>query len=231
MKHYIQPDWPAPVHIKAYTTLRGAWGEGDYKSTTLRAALVPLLQLPSDPIWLDQIHTNIAVEAKPEFLNHQADASYTTMPNRVCVINTADCLPIFITNQQGTEIAAIHAGWRSLASGIIENTLNALSSPHQELMVWLGPAIGPHKFEVGIDVYEAFTRVHPEAAQAFTPHLNDKWFANLYMLAKMRLQQMKITEIYGGNYCTYTQADLFHSYRRDKAHACGRMANVIWIAE
>lgn len=229
MKNYIEPNWPAPKQVKAYTTLRHAWGMGDYQSPALREALIPLLSLPSTPIWLNQIHTNVAITATPNAINQPADASFTTTPNCVCVINTADCLPIFITNKAGTEVAAIHAGWRGLANGIIENTINALNSPREELLAWLGPAIGPQKFEVGMDVYEAFTQIHPDAAQAFTPHLENKWLANLYMLATMRLNQLHVTDIYGGQYCTYTQDDLFHSYRRDKPPHCGRMANVIWI--
>lgn len=231
MKKYLQPDWPAPANIKAYTTLRHAWGEGDYKSAALRTALTPLLNLPNDPIWLDQVHANRVVAAEPNNLNQQADACYTKEPNQVCVIVTADCLPILITNQQGSEIAAIHAGWRSLASGIIENTIEALRSNPEELLVWLGPAIGPEKFEVGVDVYEAFTHSNAEASAAFIPHTKDKWLANLYTLAKLRLDQYKIKRVYGGNFCTYTQSDLFHSYRRDKPPLCGRMANVIWITQ
>lgn len=217
---FIQPNWPAPPQIRAYTTLRTATPHpvGD-------------LPLPSDPIWLDQhTHSATVVEATQENKKAIADASFTTQTNQVCAVLTADCLPILICNQQGTHIAAIHAGWRGLANDIIENTLIALKQPPQDLLVWLGPAIGAQKFEVGKDVYDAFVSKHPESIHAFKPHTDDKWLADLYQLAKIRLHKQRINAIYGGEYCTYTQADLFYSYRRDKAHS-GRLASLIWIGD
>jgi YfiH family protein len=228
--HFIQPDWPAPARIKAYTTLRTAWGNPDrpYKSPDSTSQLISLLTLPNEPLWLTQTHSAIAVEALPNNINANADACYTKHKQHICTILTADCLPLLVCNQQGTAVAAIHAGWRGLANGVIEAALHALNEPARDLLVWLGPAIGPHKFEVGQDVYTAFTSHHSESASAFTPCTTDKWLADLYALATMRLGLLGITNIYGGQHCTYTEKDKFFSYRRDGSQT-GRMASVIWI--
>lgn len=242
--NYIKPDWPTPAHIKAYTTVKTSWGgrqpyhdinKGNYTAqhpayVSESKSLTELLGLPDDPIWITQTHSSIAIEAKPENKENTADASYTTEPNRVCVVMTADCLPILMTNRAGNCVAAIHAGWRGLAAGIIETTLTAIKLPPEEILIWLGPAIGPTKFEVGIDVYEAFIHQHPQSEQAFLPHREGKWLANLYDLARLRLQSLGINQIYGGNFCTFSQEELFFSYRRDKGHT-GRMASLIWIEE
>ena len=226
----LQPDWPAPKHIKAYTTLRTHWGAADTepKSTASEHTLTALLQLPTNPIWLTQTHSATVVEATQANINANADASFTTNVNHVCVVLTADCLPILICNKQGTHVAAIHAGWRGLANGIIETTLQQLPVPTEDLLVWLGPAIGPTKFEVGKDVYDTFTNQHTEATAAFKPLADDKWLANLYALATIRLRLHGIFQIYGGDHCTHTQENLFFSYRRDQGKT-GRMASVIWI--
>lgn len=239
---YLRPDWPAPKQIKAYTTVRSGWGgrqahhdenSGNYTKNSQNYVsesqrLISLLQLPDEPIWLHQRHTTTVVEALPENREKNADAAFSTTPRQVCVVLTADCLPILICNQQGTHVAAIHAGWRGLAGGIIESTINALRQPGDELMAWLGPAIGPNKFEVGKDVFDAFTSNHAESETAFTPHTEGKWLANLYELAKIRLRLTGVSQISGGDYCTYTQDDLFFSYRRDKGKT-GRIASLIWI--
>lgn len=229
--NYLTPNWPAPSHIKAFTTVKTTWGaqQEEAKSIASEQRLISLLHLPSQPIWLTQTHTNIAIEATVNNKEANADASFTSQANHVCVVLTADCLPLLICNKQGTEVAAIHAGWRGLANGVIEATLNSLSSKADELLVWLGPAIGPQKFEVGQEVYAAFTERHPEAASAFTPLNHGKWLANLYALATMRLQLQGVSQIYGGDFCTHTQTDLFYSYRRDQGKT-GRMASLIWIA-
>lgn len=222
---FIQPEWPAPSPIKAYTTLRNGWGG---RQPQHEIDLENLFQLPNEPIWLTQTHSTITIEAIPENKEKIADASFAKQPNCVCVVLTADCLPLLICNKQGSHVAAIHAGWRGLSNGIIEATLSALNQPMDNLLVWLGPAIGPQKFEVGKDVYDAFVMKHPESESAFTPHTEGKWLANLYELAKIRLKQQGISQIYGGDFCTYTQDDLFFSYRRDKGKT-GRMASLIWI--
>lgn len=221
---YLQPNWPAPKHIKAYTTLRDGWqGRSDGNSP-----LKSLLDLPADPIWITQIHSSIVIEATSENTEQTGDASFTSQAKQVCVVLTADCLPILISNKRGTKVAAIHAGWRGLAAGIIENTVQALSEINDDLLVWLGPAIGPKKFEVGKDVFDAFTSKHLESAAAFLPSSENKWLANLYELARIRLKFLGISAIYGGEYCTHTQDELFFSYRRDQGKT-GRMASLIWI--
>lgn len=228
--NYLTPNWPAPPTIKAYTTLRSSWGAYDIDPRGEQSfqRLQTLFQLPSTPVWLTQIHGTTVIEAKQENSGTEADASFTYQPNHVCVVQTADCLPLLICNKEGTYVAAIHAGWRSLAGGIIEATLKNAPIPLQDLMVWLGPAIGPEKFEVGQDVFDTFTQHEPASAAAFTPTSNGKWIANLYAIARSHLNDSGVTHIYGGDYCTYTQQDLFFSYRRDKGHT-GRMATLIWI--
>lgn len=239
---YIQANWPAPKQIKAYTTVRSGWGgrkayhidnQGNYSSphpeyVAESHRLEELLQLPEEPIWITQTHSTMVIEATRENREKTADASFTTQKHRVCVVLTADCLPILLCNKQATHIAAIHAGWRGLSGGIIEATLNVLKQPAEDILVWFGPAIGPQKFEVGKDVFDAFISQHPGSISAFTPLKEGKWLANLYILASLRLKWLGISEIYGGHYCTYTQDDLFFSYRRDQGKT-GRMASLIWI--
>lgn len=236
---FIIPNWPAPQHIKAYTTTRqGFSGRKPYHDQNRdnisqddaqeSRHLQTLLNLPNEPIWLTQTHSTTVVTADNKNKETNADASYTQEKNQICVVMTADCLPILICNRSGTTIAAIHAGWRGLAGGIIEETIKVLKQAPDELMVWLGPAIGPSKFEVGKDVYDAFVTTDIDAATAFISHKNGKWLANLYTLARQRLSKLDVTQIYGGEYCTYTQDDLFYSYRRENGKT-GRMASVIWI--
>lgn len=225
---FITPDWPAPDNVRAHITLRTSWG-GRMDDTDEH--LVSLLNLPNNPVWFKQVHGDVALEATPSNQEKKADAGFTNKANQVCAILTADCLPVFICNKQGTHVAVAHAGWRGLNLGVIENTVNALHQNPNDLLIWLGPAIGPTQFEVGKDVYEAFTQQHAESASAFIQQSSaEKWLANLYTLAKIRLEHLGIpeTQVFGGNYCTFTQDDLFFSYRREKGHR-GRMASVIWF--
>jgi YfiH family protein len=222
----IQPDWPAPAHIKACTTLRNELT--DKPDQTNRPDLKSILSLPSEPIWLKQTHSNIVVEAKLENTWREADASYSKHLNQVCIVLTADCLPILITNKQGTHIASIHAGWRGLANGVIHSTLQALALPGCDLLAWLGPAIGPEKFEVKQDVYDIFMQLNVKNQAAFRPHSNHTWLANLYELATIQLTQLGVLNLYGGHFCTHTQSNLFYSYRREQ-NKTGRMATLIWM--
>lgn len=207
----IKPDWPAPKNIHAFTTTRLS-GE---------------LQVPHEPIWLTQTHSTIAVEATAENLKKEADASFTTNPLQICAVLTADCLPILLCNQSGTCVAAIHAGWRGLANGIIESTLQAI--PADTFMAWLGPAIGNQHYEIGDEVRDIFLREVPEAYDAFTPSPQKRWMLDLYAIARIRLHNLGINQVYGGDYCTYSDEKLFHSYRRDGKSA-GRMVSLIWIS-
>ncbi len=240
MTKFIHPDWPAPKHILAFSTTRvDGYSKGAYASFNLGLSVDDeknavfknreLLQefLPSQPCWIKQVHGNHVVNASTTLC--EADASYTTEKNTPCIVQTADCLPILICNKKGDEIAAIHGGWRSLASKIIENTVLKLASPRHELLVWLGPAIGPTKFEVGTEVLETFCDINPKLSAAFKKSGDHKFLANLYLIASMQFAELGIDQIYGGNHCTYLEDSLFYSYRRDKI--TGRMASVISIKD
>jgi YfiH family protein len=214
MRSCLSPAWPAPQNVHALTTTR---------QTNLAE-----LSLPHAPILLDQVHGIEVVQAETLQPNTKADAVYTTHKNRVCAVKTADCLPVLISDPQGSCVAAVHAGWRGLAAGIIENTVNHLPVNKEELLVWFGPAIGPTAFEVGEEVREAFMQHSREAANAFRQATQkDKWFADLFLLARQRLNALGVNNIYGGGECTYTNQDKYYSYRRDKD--TGRIFSIIWI--
>lgn len=240
----IIPDWPAPAHVKAHTTTRQgglsteaytslnlAAHVGDDPQTVLanRQLLKQTLNLPNEPCWLTQVHSIEVVSSHTATLDRPADAVYTHQTNQICVVLTADCLPVLFCDQQGTWVAAAHAGWRGLANGILENTVRSAHIPPNEMLAWLGPAIGPEMFEVGDEVRQAFIHVLPEASKAFKPSQNGRWLADLYLLAKQRLQQQGVMNIFGGDFCTYTDEQRFYSYRRDKV--TGRMASLIWLDE
>lgn len=238
----ITPNWNAPAHIKALTTTRaGGFSKAPFNSNNMgmhvgdnaymvaqnRAQLA--LELPQPPLWLDQQHTTDVVNNPPE-QNSQApivaDASYSQLPNTVCCVMTADCLPVLLTDKQGSQVAAVHAGWRGLCDGIIENAIAKFSGNPQDIIAWLGPAIGPLTFEVGDDVLNQFCQYYPSDKDCFKPH-GDRFLANIYQLATNRLNRLGIFDISGGEFCTYQQQDLFFSYRREGQ--TGRMASLIWI--
>jgi YfiH family protein len=187
------------------------------------------MHLPSAPRWLRQIHGNNVVEADNVNNPPQADAAFTSKPDVVCAIMVADCLPILLCDQDGAKVGAAHAGWRGLRGGVIENIVASMSTPPDELMAYLGPAIGPEAFEVGEDVYSAFVDHDPGAITAFKPHTSGKWFADLFQLAHQRLQRAGVDAIYGGTHCTYSEPARFFSHRRDKVS--GRMAALIWRSD
>lgn len=237
----IRPDWPAPENVRALTTTRaGGVSIGPYASFNLgdhvgddpravaenRARLRKEFQLPADPVWLTQVHGNVVVDAAIT-AGVTADASFATQPGVVCAVLTADCLPVLICDRAGTRVGNAHAGWRGLAAGVIESTVTALGEPRGELMVWLGPAIGPAAFEVGAEVRATFVNEDPGAACAFAAGEPDRWFADIYQLARRRLHALGVHAVHGGDLCTFTDAARFYSYRRDGA--CGRMASLIWI--
>lgn len=237
----IVPDWPTPPNVRALQTTRlGGISEGPYASLNLgdhvaddpmrvaanRQRLTPWL--PSEPLWLRQVHGTAVVHAEQAGCLPQADAAVTGATNAVCVVMTADCLPLLICDRSGSKVAAVHAGWRGLQAGVIEAAVTQMKVQPADLMVWLGPAIGPQAFEVGAEVRQAFVSQHAEAERAFVPAGDGKWLANLYLLARQRLETMGIFAIYGGDLCTYTDAQRFFSYRRDGV--TGRMASMIWLA-
>jgi len=237
----IAADWPAPARVRAYATTRiGGVSAAPYAGLNLaghvgddpaavaanRRLLREALRLPAEPLWLEQVHGTAVVEAAQAACECQADASIATRPGTVCVVMTADCLPLLLCDRAGTRVAAVHAGWRGLNAGVIEATVERLGVVPDSLLVWLGPAIGPAAFEVGDEVRSAFVAHDPAAAAAFKPSPGGRWLADLYALARQRLAGCGVTAVYGGGLCTYSDATRFYSYRRDGV--TGRMASLVW---
>jgi polyphenol oxidase len=236
----LHANWPAPKNIRALTTTRHTGlSLGPYASNNLalhvddseehvranRAALRTYLNLPAEPIWLNQTHTNTCVRVEDEILR-DADAAVTSSTTHPLAIMTADCLPIVLCNQEGTEIAAIHAGWRGLLNGIIENTLAKMHSPKNTLMAWTGPVICKNCFEVGQDVPDAFIQRYAFTASSFRPY-HGKSLGNLPKIAELILNKYNVHAVYHANACTLEQENSFYSYRR--APQTGRMATLIWF--
>ncbi len=258
---FIVPKWPAPKHIKALCTTREGGASfppfdgfnlathvGDDLSSVEknRHTLVSQANLPSAPYWLDQQHTNVAIELSKERLNSLniknspppiADASWTMQKGCVSIVMTADCLPLLITNQQGSLVSAIHAGWKGLHKGIVSKTIQSFLAKEggesHALLVWIGPAISQEYFEVGQEVLDAFVQKCPKNAEFFTPPsvLNTKksfkYQADLVGLVRKELNKLGVTNIYGGDLCTYAQSEQFYSYRR--SGKTGRIASFIWM--
>jgi YfiH family protein len=237
--NWIEPDWPAANNVHAAVTLRtGGLSQGTFASLNPalhvndtpetvqknRLAIVQMLNLPAAPVWLEQVHGQRVIKADPVTQVQQADASYTEQANTVCAVLTADCLPLLLSSTDGSKIAAIHAGWRGLLAGVISNTVKVLKTT--DIIVWLGPAIGPDCFEVGSSVKNAFTDKSKNFSRAFNQINEDKYLANIYQLATIELAMSGITQVYGGNFCTVTEKERFYSYRRDGE--TGRIATLIW---
>jgi hypothetical protein len=189
-----------------------------------RRRLKETLSLPTEPLWLQQVHGTEVLGVDGDC----GDARIVSEPGQVAVVMTADCLPVLFCDRYGREVAAAHAGWRGLVSGILEQTLARMSADNKEILAWMGPAIGPQAFEVGEEVREAFINHHDRSEVAFTPSPAGRWLADLYQLARQRLEAAGIIEIYGGGWCTFSDPDRFYSFRRDGA--TGRMASLIWIS-
>jgi len=236
---WIVPDWPAPTNVKAFITTRaGGSSQGPYASFNLGlrtdddarvvAANRDRLRaiVPQEPKWLRQVHGSIVVEADPLADSPEADAAVARRPGTVCAVLVADCVPVLLADQAGTTVAIAHAGWRGLASGVIENTVGQMALSPGQLLAYLGPGIGPRAFEVGADVRDAFLAHDPRSEPAFAPHTPGKWLADLYQLARQRLNGIGITNVYGGGHCTYSDPQRFFSYRRERI--TGRMAALIW---
>lgn len=234
---WISANWPAPTGIIAGCTTRmGGVSTAQYRSLNLgehvgddpgcvrenRRRMVSACELPAEPAWLDQVHGKQVVIDPPAAARLQADAIVSRKSESVCAVMIADCLPILLVSGTGDEIAAAHAGWRGLASGVLEATVAAFDSGRADMLAWLGPAISQQYFEVGDEVKKAFTDHDPAAAQCFVGNDRGRWQADLYGLARQRLVAAGIQQIYGGNYCTYADTRRFFSFRRDGQ--CGRMA-------
>lgn len=226
MNTLIKPNWPAPQNITAFTTVRSI----EVAKYPERNNLKTVLDLPSEPIWLNQTHSNIVIPALSENRDKIADASFTNQANQVCAVTTADCLPILLCQAQGSHVAAIHAGWRGLVSGIIVATLKQLNLPPQEMLAWIGPCISQTHYEVGDEVRDAFLKVDADTGAAFIPSPNQRWLADLHAIACLQLRKQGVTQIFGGDYCTYSDEKTFFSYRRDKEYN-GRMASLIWLKD
>jgi YfiH family protein len=245
---FILPDWPAPANVKALQTTRnGGVSLAPYVSLNLgvhvgddalavaRNRQLLSTYLPSEPVWVNQVHGTDVIDAAKSTCLQNADASFTTLANVVCVTMTADCLPVLLCDSAGTVVSAVHAGWRGLCDGAIEVAVNKMAVHPSDILAWLGPAIGPNAFEVGDDVRQQFIAQDSQAEQAFKAHaehqLNGKWLCDMYLIAKQRLTKLGITQVYGAgmneDFCTYTDEARFFSFRRD--NVTGRMASMIWL--
>ena len=204
-------------------------GSGDDPTTVQRNRRLVADRLPSEPAWLQQVHGTAAVDVSHRAeVPVTADASFTAAPGRVCAILVADCLPVLLTDRRGSRVAAAHAGWRGLAAGVLESTLGASGLAPDETLAWIGPAIGPTRFEVGDDVRLAFVDARPEAASCFAPLGAGKWLADLPRLARTRLEAAGVSAVHASGLCTASDPDRFYSYRRDGT--TGRQAALIWLA-
>lgn len=236
----IRPQWPAPDAVRACTTTRvGGVSRGPWQGLNLadhvdddpaavaenRALLSVQLGLPGEPHWLEQVHgTRVCL---PGGKVGPADACFENRPGHVCAVLTADCLPVLLCNAAATRVAAAHAGWRGLLAGVLEHTVAAFDDPPQQLIAWLGPAIGPLAFEVGDEVRAAFLAADPASSAHFQAHGAGHWLADLYGLARSRLALLGLTTVSGGGLCTFSDPARFFSYRRDGV--TGRMASLIWL--
>ncbi|MGG7647493.1 peptidoglycan editing factor PgeF [Pseudomonas sp. ES4] len=239
MSDWLIPDWPAPAGVKACVTTRAggvslapfdSLNLGDHVDDSPETVAENRRRLTDhfsiQPAWLKQVHGIAVAHADPS-LTATADASWTATPGIACTAMTADCLPALFCDRVGTRVAAAHAGWRGLAAGVLEATLDSLAVPPEEVLVWLGPAIGPQAFEVGPEVREIFVEQLPEAAKAFVPSQNaGKFMADIYELARLRLATRGVTAVYGGGFCTVTDPRFF-SYRRSPR--TGRFASLVWL--
>ncbi|MCE1241085.1 MAG: peptidoglycan editing factor PgeF [Azonexaceae bacterium] len=236
------PAWPAPPRVRALQTLRtggcspAPWdslnlgdhvGDAPARVAANRAALSR--RLPAEPCWLKQVHGTLAVDAALAAKNTEADAAFARQPGAVCVVMTADCLPVLFCDRSASAVGAAHAGWRGLLAGVLENTLAAMRIAPGDTLAWLGPAIGPANFEVGDEVRSAFVEHDPAAAAQFVAGRPGKWLADLYGLARQRLRSAGVEAIYGGGSCTVDDAERYFSYRRDGT--TGRMASLIWLED
>ena len=251
---FITPNWPAPKNVHALQTnrhkghshspfdsLNFGMHVNDNPMHVAQNRQLLSEHLPSEPVWLNQTHSITVVDAANTTCLPNADASFSTKKNVVCVVMTADCLPVLLCDKAGTIVIAVHAGWRGLCDGAIEASIDKACRAAQimpaDLMAWLGPAIGPNAFEVGAEVRDQFIMQDGQAEAAFKPHKNDnqeqnKWLANIYQIAAQRLNNCSVSQVYGGgiesDFCTFTQKEQFFSYRRDGV--TGRMASLIWLA-
>ena len=251
----LRPEWPAPPSVRAAFTLRrsgvssapfdslnvGAHvGDEAEAVAENRRRVRARLSLPEEPAWMEQVHgvevvdLDAAAQTPSAQYPHAArmraaDAAVSRRAGRVCTVQVADCLPVLLATRDGSAVAAAHAGWRGLAAGVLEATLKRLAAEPADLLAWIGPGIGPAHFEVGAEVRQAFLAHDAAAADAFAANSRGRWQCDLAALARRRLATLGIGAVFGGEWCTYTDASRFFSYRRDGR--CGRMAALIWREE
>ncbi|MEW6677163.1 MAG: peptidoglycan editing factor PgeF [Pseudomonadota bacterium] len=245
---WLIPEWPAPARVAAVMTTRSggvsrapydafntASHVGDDPAAVVENRRLLRQYLPAEPLWLNQIHGNAVVGFDAPGLP-DADASVAFRPGQVCVVQTADCLPVLFCDTAGTVVAAAHAGWKGLAGGVLETTVAAMGVDPARILAWMGAAIGPEKFEVGEEVREAFVSQHAMAGVAFRPALPGtldemprKWLADIYALARIRLAAVGVEQVFGGGLCSFRDRNRFFSYRRDRN--TGRMASLIWLQD
>ena len=242
MTKLIVPQWPLPPSVRACSSTRiGGVSEAPYDSLNLgahcgdnqahvdenRARVYQAAGFPQQPVWLEQVHGRDVLKLTGEPpASKRADAAWTNQRGTVCAVMTADCLPVLFCNKVGTEVAAAHAGWRGLCDGVLEETVASFSDAPENIIAWMGPAIGPTAFEVGAEVREAFMARDAQAGSAFVPK-GEKYMANLFELARQRLGNVGVTQLYGGDRCTYSEPEEFFSWRRDRT--TGRLASFIWL--
>jgi len=247
---WITPDWPAAACVRAIITTRhggvsrGAWGVPPYRAEGMNLGFLSgdapeavaenrarlRAALPAEPRWLKQVHGAAVVRADAVTAPVEADAAFTTSAGVVAVVMVADCMPVLLTDTRGRAVGVAHAGWRGLAAGVIQATVRAiraeLADPNAELIAYLGPAIGPTRFEVGPEVLGAMAHSLPGAKAAFRPH-GDRYLADLFALGRQALSEVGVQSIHGGKDCTYSDATRFYSFRRDRT--TGRHAALVWI--
>lgn len=245
--HLLTPDWPCPANVRAVISTRvGGCSGGKYSGANLgdhvgddpvavavnRALLARQTGAQLWP-WLSQVHGTEMIEAGTAATSGQiADGVHSRAAGVACAVLTADCLPVLLCDREGSQVAAVHAGWRGLAAGILEGAVKCFEAPGENLLAYLGPAIGPEHFEVGMDVYQAyaalFSRCDWDNCFRPCPNKPQHFLADLYGLARLALARAGVNQVYGGQHCTYAEADRFYSYRRDGV--TGRMASAIWLA-
>jgi polyphenol oxidase len=245
---FIYPSWPAPANVKSLQTTRiGGISVSPFDSLNLAMhvqddafAVARNRQLladfmPTEPVWINQVHGVDVIDAAKSSCLETADGSFSKQKNVVCVAMTADCLPVLLCDKAGSVVAAVHAGWRGLCDGVLEAAVAQMPVAPNTLMAWLGPAIGPTAFEVGEEVRAQFVTQDEKASAAFIQNIDktnqDKLLGNLYLIAQQRLNNVGVTDIYGGgideDFCTFTDEKRFFSFRRD--NVTGRMATMIWL--
>lgn len=246
---FLVPDWPAPANIRAAVTTRtGGVSHIEYAGFNLashvgdsvecvatnREILQQALDLPEQPVWLAQVHGVEVLRhdgVSPVKRSHEYDACYSNQPRKVCAVMTADCLPVLFCSRDGAEVAAAHAGWRGLVDGVLETTLQQFACGRNEILAWLGPAIGPKSFEVGPDVRERFLQQWQgygaqAVAACFAEHGEQHWLGDIYALARLQLQRLGLPAVYGGGEDTFADWQHYYSFRRDGD--TGRMATLVW---